>query len=172
MAARSGGSKRSASDAAADNRRFRRACELWDGGELRRAFGMFLVGARGGDVSSQVNLGYFYEQGLGVRQNRDRAVYWYRRAYRKGSAIAASNIGVILQEQGRLRDAVERMCRSVRRGNKNIALQLGEIYLAAGKMRLAQRYLKTARDSARTSEDTQQRARRLLKRIEQRRERS
>lgn len=79
-----------------NDRRFDAASTLWDQGELRRAFRLFLSGAKAGDVSCQVNLGYFYDEGIGVKANPIRALFWYRKAYRAGCPEAACNIGIIL----------------------------------------------------------------------------
>jgi TPR repeat protein len=78
------GSKRSWSSNADDL--FLRANEHWDRGKLKSAFRLFLRGAKAGDSGAQVNLCYFYDSALGVKPNRDLALYWYRRAYRQGSA--------------------------------------------------------------------------------------
>jgi TPR repeat protein len=77
------GSKRSRSSNACNL--FLRANEHWDRGELKSAFRLFLRAARAGDSGARVNLGYFYDSGLGVKPNRDLALYWYRRAYRQRS---------------------------------------------------------------------------------------
>jgi TPR repeat protein len=53
-----------------------------------------------------LNLGYFYDRGLGVRRSEAKALYWYRRAYRRGDASGANNIGTIYRERGDLRQAV------------------------------------------------------------------
>ena len=44
--------------------------------------------ARAGDRGSQFNLAYAYEVGMGVGQNLDQALYWYRRASLQGHAGA------------------------------------------------------------------------------------
>ncbi|MGH7118989.1 MAG: hypothetical protein ACREFP_08380 [Acetobacteraceae bacterium] len=60
------------------------------------------MAAKLGNPSAQLNLGYTYDVGIGVRRNRAAAIYWYRRAYRQGVGIAASNIGTIFRGRGQL----------------------------------------------------------------------
>ncbi len=50
-----------------------------------------------GDVHSQTTLGYMYACGIGVAPDEYRAVRWYERAYRQRSALAAYNLGLLLQ---------------------------------------------------------------------------
>jgi TPR repeat protein len=40
-----------------------------------------------------MNLGYLYDHGLGVTQNRSEAAHWYRRAADSGEARAQYNLG-------------------------------------------------------------------------------
>ena len=73
----------------------------WDSGDFRTAFRLFAAQAQAGDHDVELNLGYFYDVGLGTRKNRVKAMYWYRRAYRRGSGAAASNIATIYRDEGR-----------------------------------------------------------------------
>src|SRR5690349_4222867 len=77
------------------NELFFRADKQWDRGHLISAFRLFLAGAKAGDKDSQVNVGFFYDSGVGVHPNRKKALYWYNKAYRQGDALAAYNIGRI-----------------------------------------------------------------------------
>jgi len=72
---------------AKNNELFIRADELEDRGELKAAFRLFLAGAKAGDISCQLNLGNYYDDAKGIRRNRKAALYWYRRAYRRGDAL-------------------------------------------------------------------------------------
>src|SRR5580692_7510398 len=67
-----------------------RAHTQWDAGNRRSAFRLMLAAAKsGGDMGAMLNLGYFYDVGIGVKRNRAAAMYWYQRAYRRGFASAA-----------------------------------------------------------------------------------
>ena len=85
---------------------FRRAHEQWGQDKLRSAFTLFRAAAKQGDTGAQVNLGYFYDVGIGIRPNRNAALRWYRRAYRAGERAAASNIATIFRDQGKLTQAM------------------------------------------------------------------
>src|SRR5277367_3989594 len=63
---------------------FERASEQQEAGNLLSAFRLFLAAAKAGDVGAQLVLGNFYSDGTGIRRNRKQALYWYKRAYRKG----------------------------------------------------------------------------------------
>ena len=60
----------------------------------------FRLAADQGDADAQLNLGYMYEYGRGVRQDPAEAARWYRLAADQGDAVAQTNLG-ILYEYGR-----------------------------------------------------------------------
>jgi TPR repeat protein len=78
---------------------FIRADHAWNRGNLRAAFRLFLKAAQGGDRAAKLNVGYFYDKGLGTRRDLTAALYWYQRAYRAGDASAATNIGTIWRSE-------------------------------------------------------------------------
>jgi uncharacterized protein len=73
----------------------------WERGRLRTALRLFAAQAKTGDSSARLNLGYFYDVGLGTRRNKAQALRWYRLAYRQGSGAAASNIATVYRDEGR-----------------------------------------------------------------------
>lgn len=149
--------------------RFARASEAWDAGQLARAFRLFLIDAKAGDVSSQLNLGYFYDEGLGVRPNREKALYWYRRAYKGGSAAAALNIGLILRLEGATGPALTWFERALRLGDEDTALHIAEVYAEIGKLDRAALFLRRAMESTDVTEHTRDKARVELKQLARRR---
>lgn len=54
--------------------------------------------AEAGDPEAQANVGYMYEEGLGVSQQLDIAVGWYEKAAASGSMQASHNLGMIFAE--------------------------------------------------------------------------
>ena len=54
--------------------------------------------AEEGDPEAQANVGYMYEEGLGVSQQYDVAVSWYEKAAASGSMQANHNLGMIYAE--------------------------------------------------------------------------
>ena len=63
---------------------------------MGRAFDLFRRAAEQGFAPAQNNLAYFYERGLKVPVNVERALAWYRRAAEQGFAPAENNLGVLL----------------------------------------------------------------------------
>ena len=96
---------------------------------------MMKVGAKAGDRSMQLNLGYFYDTGRGVRRDRERAMYWYRRAYRRGDASAANNIGTIYRDEKRWVLALRWFGRAVDLGDPEANLAIAKILMSQGEPR-------------------------------------
>jgi uncharacterized protein len=78
---------------------FSRADKQWDKGRLLSAFRLFLSSAKKGDDASMLNLGYYYDVGIGVHKNESKAIYWYMKAYHRGNGSAAKNIGIIWRDR-------------------------------------------------------------------------
>jgi TPR repeat protein len=108
---------------------FIRAAKQEEKGKFRSAFLLYLAAAKSGDTSCQVNVGNFYDDGTGVRRNRKAALYWYKRAYRRGDACAANNIGVMWRNEKKLKRAVQWFKKSVRLGNEEANLEIAKYYL-------------------------------------------
>jgi len=143
--------------------RFNRACVLWDEGRTREAFRLFMEAAGDGDVSCYVNVGYFYDAGVGVRKNTAKALYWYRRAHRRGDSSGTHNIGTIYRDLGMKRRALQWFDRALKMGNDSSALEIGRIYLKDKNLSAAIRYLKLVEKSDRVCEDDASEASALLK---------
>jgi TPR repeat protein len=153
-----------AADASFD--RFRRASESWERGEHRRAFRMFLHGARAGDPSAQLNLGHFYDEGIGVRANVEKALFWYRRAYQAGSGHAAGNIGLMLREQRDFAGAIRWLKKALTRGDDDSALHLAEIQATRGHVRDALQFLARVLRSSNVTPHSKTKARALQRSLE------
>jgi TPR repeat protein len=106
---------------------FNRADKQYEAGKLRSAFRLFLAAAKAGDSSCQVNLGNFYCHGTGVRANRAKALYWYRRAYRQGRGCSASNIGMLFQHEQKFRQALTWFEWAVRLGDGDANLLIANL---------------------------------------------
>jgi tetratricopeptide (TPR) repeat protein len=98
-------------------------------GKLRSAFRLFLAAAKGGEQGCQINLGNHYDAGKGVRRNRAAALYWYKRAYRRGASEAASNIGILWRNENKPKLALEWFRKSVRLGDEEANLEIAKYYL-------------------------------------------
>ncbi len=111
-----------------NNKLFAKANTAWDRGDLRRAFQLFSCAAESGDSSSQVDLGYFFDRGLPVKQDKRKAMHWYYQAYRQGDAGAANNIATLHRECGRTGRMVWWFRRAVAMGDHDALLELGKCY--------------------------------------------
>jgi uncharacterized protein len=101
----------------------------WDQGQVKLAFRIFAARARSGDAGAQLNLGYFYDVGLGTRRNRAQALHWYRRAYRQGSGAAASNIATVYRDDGRPALALAWYKRALSLKEDDAAVDIAKHYL-------------------------------------------
>jgi TPR repeat protein len=109
-----------------------RACAQWDCGKLRSAFSLMVSAAKLGDCAAQLDLGYFYDYGLGVKRNREMAMHWYRRAWRNGLSSGANNIGTIFRDQGQPRRALGWFLKAVAKGDPDANLEIAKLYVREG----------------------------------------
>lgn len=139
----------------------------WEKGNLRSAFRLFLSGAKAGDAGAQVNLGFFYDTGIGVKPNRGSAIYWYRRAYRMGSAIGAGNIGTIWRDEGKPQRALAWFRRAVKMGDLDYAPEVAKILIERGENRKATASLERVIEAGRAdvTQSSRDEASRLLRRM-------
>jgi TPR repeat protein len=146
---------------------YSRANQEWSRGRLRSAFRLFLAAAESGNPLAFETVGYFYSEGVGTKADSEAALYWYKRAHRRGSTIAANNIGVIYRDRNDLRCALLWFRRAVRRGDGEANLNIAKIYLRHKHMEKAACYLDQARKTAST-EGGKEEARLLLRRLKNR----
>jgi TPR repeat protein len=150
---------------------FLRADKQQELGNLRSGFRLLLSAAKMGDTDAQVNLGYTYDVGLGVRRNRSAALFWYEKAYRKehGCGVAASNIGTIYRDEQNFAKAIPWFRRAVQYGNVDANLELAKIYLRKRNEKdRALQCLQNVLDATPpigVGEDTQDEARLLLQQL-------
>lgn len=105
------------------------AHEAWERGDLKRAFSLFRRCADLGQVGCMVDLGYFYDEGVGVRKDKEKAMSWYKRAYRLGNSAAASNIAILYREHGRHQLERQWFERAAALGDGDAAVELAKLYL-------------------------------------------
>lgn len=149
-------------DSAMTERWFHEACALWAEGQLKKAFRLFCRAAKAGDTGAQLNVGYFYDTGMGVRKSRTLAMHWYRKALRGGEATAATSIGTVYRDEGRLRLAIRWFEKAVALGDDHAMLEMAKLY--AGPLKnpaQAKRLLSKVLSSKRVSVYSQEQARQL-----------
>lgn len=151
------------------NRLYQDAEEHWRKGRLRAAFRLFLAAAKEGQGPAFETVANFYDLGVGVKADQDAALYWYRRAYRSGSGIAANNIGVIWRDKKKLGRALSWLRRAVALGDGDANLQIAKIYLGSKRdLAKAIRYLKITCLAANATRGSREEARKLLKQVTKR----
>lgn len=140
----------------------------WDSGRRKQALQLFQRGATSGLVGCMLVLGYFHDIGIGTRSDKAKAMHWYKRAYRKGDAAAASNIAILYKEQGKNRLVFSWYARSAVLGDGDSELELAKLYLAGRGVRRsipnAKKRLRTALTSKRITEASREEAKELLAR--------
>jgi TPR repeat protein len=138
----------------------------WESARNKEAFRLFLIGARAGIVGCMLDLGYFYDVGIGTRRDKAKAMSWYKRAYRSKDAAAASNIAVLYQEQSKNRLAFQWFKRSAKLGDGDSALELAKLYLSGRGVRRsvphAMRQLEAAISSKSVTPASRSEARKLV----------
>jgi len=105
------------------------ASKAWDEGHLKEAFDLFYKLANEGDPSSQNNLGYFFDEGIGVDKDIKKALYWYKKAAKQGNSSSYINISKVYQAQQNIRRAKFWLLKAVNLGDGEAALELAKIYL-------------------------------------------
>ena len=105
------------------------AHEAWEGGDLSKAYELFCQCASKGEVGCMLDLGYFYDEGIGVAKDKNKAMSWYKRAYRKGDSAAASNIAILYREKGRNDLTFQWFQRSVALGDGDSEVELAKLYM-------------------------------------------
>jgi TPR repeat protein len=148
------------------DRLFAAADSLWEQGKLRAALRKFQQAAEKGDAGAALNVGYFYDEGVGIRPDKERALYWYRRSHRAGCAEAATSIGLVLKAQKDLRGARRWLLRALREGDHDAALDLARICLESQRGRdAAIRFLQLALRSKNVTPATLEEADRILRKV-------
>ena len=89
---------------------------------------LFSQAAQAGDASSQLDLGYFYDQGLYVKRDKAKAMHWYSEAYRRGEPGAANNIATLHRDSGRVGKMLWWFRRAVAMGDHDALLELAKCY--------------------------------------------
>lgn len=124
-----------------------------------------LLGAKRGDTSAQHNVGYFYDVGVGMKPNRAKALHWYKRSYRNGCRVAASNIATLFRDQKNSARALAWYQRAAGLHDGDANLEIANLLLLdPNKTRSAIKYLKRTIDAKRrdVTQAAQEEARRLL----------
>ena len=123
----------------------RRGERQLDKGAGSKAFQSFLDAARLGDEEAQVSAGYTYAYGIVRKVNVEKALRWWKRAYRQGSWAAAFNLGMFFRDAKQWAKALKWFERAIQAGDEDGLVEIAKIHLRyAGDRAAGLRYLKRA----------------------------
>lgn len=139
------------------------ANELAEEGKDREAVHLLLRAASAGNLSAQLNLGFHLATGRGIRQSKEKALYWYKRAAGRGYAAAASNVGCIYRDERRAKLALRWFEKAVALGDDDAMLEVAKLCLRVmGDAQRARRLLAKILSSKKVAIATQEEAVRLV----------
>ena len=97
----------------------------WQAGDYTRAVAEWRPAALEGDADAQYGLAQAYLYGRGLPTDLNQAELWFRKAAAQGHVEAADNLGLLLFQQERRRDALPYLERSAARGEPRAQYVLG-----------------------------------------------
>lgn len=98
--------------------------------QYAKAYKLLLKGAKADDASCQTRLaGYLSNGRRGVPADREKAIYWYKEAYRRGHAIAAFNLAITYRSDDDVDEAYRWFELGVEAGDREAHLRLARIWL-------------------------------------------
>ena len=105
------------------------AHRAWESGDLAAAFSCFRLGANDGQLGCMLDLGYFYDEGMGTLRSKHDAMRWYKRAFLNGDSGAASNIAILFRERGNHRQVFRWFIAAARRDDGDALVEVAKCYL-------------------------------------------
>jgi hypothetical protein len=110
-----------------------------------KSFRSFLKAAELGDEEAQVIIGYDYAYAITGEYNAEKAIRWWKRAYKQGSWAAAYNLGMFFRDAKQWKKAVKWFERAVQAGDEDGLIEIAKIHFRYGGDRAAGlQYLKLA----------------------------
>jgi len=106
-----------------------------EAGDFDRARQCYESGAALGCALSLQSLGYMYDVGEGVIADKALAMKLYRKAWKRGSHAAATNIAILYREMGRKRTMFRWYERVARAGDGSAQLDMAKCYLSGTGVR-------------------------------------
>lgn len=101
----------------------------WEAGRYEAAVAALRPLAEAGHESSQHNLGFAYDEGLGLDPDPQEALRWYTAAWENGGCAAATNIAMIHLDRGDLDEAQRWLEAGVERGDGDAQVDLMQLLL-------------------------------------------
>lgn len=103
--------------------------EQLEKGKFAAAVRHWRASAALGEYLAMHQLGYFYDVGVGACQDRERAMQWYLRAFRRGCVQSAVNIGTIYRDEEDYDRAFEWFKRAVALGEVGANFEIARVYM-------------------------------------------
>lgn len=126
------------------------ACDLFNQKAYEKAFGMFEKLAREDCETAILHMGWMLQEGLGVRQEMDKARSYYEKAAHSGSPVGYFYLGVVHEKMGKLEDALKAYTKSSDQNYLPATYRVGKMYAEGAGMQVnyqkAQEYLRRAAD--------------------------
>ena len=148
---------------------FIEASEAWENHDYKKAFELFLESAKGGESSSQLNIGYFYDEGICVPKNMKKAIYWYKKASMQNNGGATTNIAIHYRTIKEYRKALWWFHKAVKQLDHDAYFDIGCLYengLGVKKnIKKALHYYKEAVNAEHITEDTVIKAKERIKKL-------
>lgn len=142
------------------------AYDAAEAGNFEHARRCYERGSALGDAMCLQALGYMYDVGEGVAEDKALAMKLYRKAWRRGSHEAAANIAVLYRERGDNRTMFRWYERVASAGDGSARLEMAKCYLSGigvrKDVRAALRCLAVARTSDYIAEGEREEAEELL----------
>ena len=146
-----------------DEKKFNQAHEVYENGDYRTAFKLFLQAAEDGDVDAMNRIAIMYTCGEGVICDYDKSIEWEKKAIASGSTSALLNIGITYRIKGDIKLSKYWFEKSLDSGDGEAALQLAKLYLVSDKeIDRVKAYLSIAINSERMCEASIEEAKQLL----------
>ncbi len=151
------------------DRLFNKASKAWDAGKLQLAFELFLQAANMGDASCQMNLGYFFDEGIHVKKDWATAFRWYKDAISQGDGCAAHNVAIHYRSKREYRKALWWFHRATRLDDHDAFLDIAQLYeqgrgVTANPKQAPRFYRKTISGQF-VTEDSREKAQKALKQM-------
>jgi TPR repeat protein len=109
---------------------FRVADAAEEAGNYELARQSFERAASLGCTDCLTRLAYMFDVGIGVEVDKPRAMRLYKRAWRRGSEVAANNIAILYREQRQHRLMFQWFLRAVNAGDGDALVELAKCYLS------------------------------------------
>lgn len=144
-------------------RLFIEANKKQDRRDFAAAFKLFELAALAGHVDAMNSLGYAFDVGCGVRQDKKKAMLWYRKASRRGNLCSYTNIGTIYRDLKNFKKAHIWFLKAFKKGDGDAALEIAKIYMRdKKKLRYAKKYLHLTLQARNVTDNSREQARVLL----------